>query len=61
MKYIDLHWSHNKGEGCVKYSKIFEESHIVVKLDLLQDCIYDLEEKYNSLLAKPASKEETHE
>ena len=56
MKLIDLHWNNNKGEGHVKYTKAFEEAHIVLQLDMLQDCIVDLEEKYNSLLAKPEKK-----
>ena len=56
MKLIDLHWNNNKGEGYVKYTKAFEEAHIVLQLDMLQDCIVDLEDKYNSLLAKPEKK-----
>ena len=53
MRLIDLHWYNNKGEGGVKYSKFFNEAHIVVQLDMLQDCIVDLTDKYNDLLAKP--------
>jgi len=51
MKLIDLHWNNNKGEGSVKYSKDFNEAHIVVQLDILQDCIVDLQDKYDELLA----------
>jgi len=51
MKLIDLHWNNNKGEGSVKYSKDFNEAHIVVQLDMLQDCLVDLQDKYDELLA----------
>jgi hypothetical protein len=57
MKMIDLNWSDIKGEGSVKYSKTFNEAHIIVKLDMLVDCIYDLQEKYNSLLTQPEEKQ----
>ena len=53
MKLIDLHWNNNKGEGSVKYTKIFNEAHIVVQLDMLQDCIADLKDKYAELLTQP--------
>jgi len=53
MKLIDLHWSYIKGEGRVKYTKEFDEAHIIVKLDMLQDVIFDLTDKYNSLLSQP--------
>ena len=49
MKLIDLHWNDNKGEGSVKYSKAFDEAHIVVQMDMLQDCIVDLQDRYDSL------------
>jgi uncharacterized protein involved in tellurium resistance len=55
MRLISLNWSHNKGEGSVSYSKIFNEAHIVVQLDMLQDCIADLQDKYDALLAQPES------
>ena len=51
MRLISLHWSDTKGEGSVSYSKIFNESHVVMQLDMLQDCIIDLQNKYDSLLA----------
>ena len=55
MRLISLNWSDNKGEGSVSYSKIFNEAHIVVQLDMLQDCIADLQDKYDTLLALPES------
>lgn len=55
MKLIDLHWSYNKGEGRVKYTKEFDEADNIVKLDMLQDVIADLKDKYNSLLSQPIS------
>ena len=57
MKLIDLHWSNTKGEGSVKYSKAFDDAHVVVRLDMLQDCINDLRDKYDSLLAEAAVEE----
>lgn len=53
MKLIELHWDNNIGEGVVKFKKEFDEAHFVTQLDMLQDCIYELTEKYNSLLTKP--------
>ena len=50
MRLISLNWNYNKGEGSVSYSKIFNEAHIVVQLDMLQDCIADLTDKYAALL-----------
>ena len=49
MRLISLHWSDTKGEGSVSYSKIFNESNVVMQLDM--DCIIDLQNKYDSLLA----------
>jgi hypothetical protein len=59
MRLINLNWNENKGEGVVKYTKQFDEAHIILQLDMLQDCIFDLTEKYNSLLAKPESEQNT--
>ena len=53
MKLIELHWSDTKGEGRVKYTKAFDEAHKIVQLDMLQDCIVDLENKYAAVLAQP--------
>ena len=50
MRLIDLHWDDNKGEAHVKYSKMFEEAHLVTQLDMLQDCIFFLRERYDELL-----------
>ena len=55
MRLISLNWNDNKGKGSVSYSKTFNEAHIVVQLDMLDDCIFDLIEKYNALLAQPES------
>lgn len=55
MKLIDLHWNNNAGEGHVKYTKTFNEAHYVLQLDMLQDCIVCLTDKYNELLEKPDS------
>jgi hypothetical protein len=51
MKLISLHWIKSKGEGRVKYTKEFNEAHIIVKLDMLQDAIAELQDMYNSLLS----------
>jgi len=53
MRLIHLNWNNIKGEGSVTYTKIFNEAHIVVQLDMLQDCIVDLTDKYESLLSPP--------
>jgi hypothetical protein len=55
MRLISLNWNDNKGEGSVSYSKTFNEAHIVVQLDMLSDCIADLQDKYLALLAQPES------
>ena len=59
MRLISLNWSYNKGEGSVSYSKVFNEAHIVVQLDMLQDCIADLTDKYAALLTPPPSEQKT--
>jgi hypothetical protein len=59
MRLISLNWSDNKGEGSASYSKIFNEAHIVVQLDMLHDCIADLTDKYDALLALPSSEQNT--
>jgi hypothetical protein len=55
MRLISLNWSDIKGEGSVSYSNVFNEAHIVVQLDMLKDCIADLQDKYDALLAQPES------
>ena len=50
MTLIKLNWSEFKGEGSVKYTKEFTDAHIVMQLDMLQDCIVDLTDRYNELL-----------
>ena len=59
MRLISLNWSYNKGKGSISYSKMFNEAHIVVQLDMLQDCIADLQDKYDALLAQPESEKNT--
>jgi|LakMenEpi03Aug12_release.lakeMendotaPanAssembly.Ray.scaffolds.fasta_scaffold1637514_2 hypothetical protein len=34
----------------IKFSKEFEDAHYIMKLDILQDAIYDLENIYNKIL-----------
>jgi hypothetical protein len=58
MKLIELHWNDNKGEGFVKFVNGFDQMHFVTKLDMLQDCIIDLQDKYNEILTAP-EKEKT--
>lgn len=60
MKLIELHWNINAEEGRVKYTKTFDESHFIVQLDMLQDCIVDLTDKYNEILDKPEQRK-THD
>jgi len=55
MRLISLNWSDIKGEGSVSYSNAFNETHIVVQLDMLKDCIADLQDKYDALLAQTES------
>ena len=53
MRYtnlIQLRFDELLGEGNVKYSKGFEQESMVVKLDVLQDCIEELTEKLDKLL-----------
>lgn len=56
MKLIELHWNDNTGEGVVKFVKGFDEMHFVTKLDMLQDCIHDLTDRYESILSAPEGK-----
>jgi len=60
MTLIKLNWNNLKGEGSVKYTKEFTEAHIVVQLDMLQDCIVDLTDRYNELLS-PEYAEKKHD
>jgi hypothetical protein len=50
--FIQLRWDDNTGEGTIKKVPYFDSLHVVTKLDFLQDCIVDLTDLYNSLLAK---------
>ncbi len=51
MELVELHW--NGEDGVVKFVKGFDDFNFVTKLDFLQDCMFELEEKYNSILTKP--------
>ncbi len=55
MRLIYLNWDNNMGEGSVTFTKEFNEAHLVVQLDMLQDCIVDLTDKYNALLTQPVA------
>ena len=50
MRFINLDWSYNKEEGVVKYTEAFDEAEWITKLDMLKDCMYDLNNKYSSVL-----------
>jgi hypothetical protein len=51
MKLISLHWNTDKEEGQVKYTEEFSEAPTILKLDMLQDVIAELQDMYNSLLS----------
>jgi len=51
MRLISLHWNTNKEEGQVKYTEEFSEAPTILKLDMLQDVIAELQDMYNSLLS----------
>jgi len=52
MRFVNLDWNYNKGEGAVKYTEAFDDADWITKLDMLKDCLFDLTNKYNSLLTK---------
>jgi hypothetical protein len=53
MKLIELHWTDNSGGvGHVKYTKAFNEAYDTLQLDMLMDCIADLQNKYEEVLAQ---------
>ena len=51
MKLIELYW--NGEEGFIKSVKGFDDINFVTKLDFLQDCITELQEKYDAILTAP--------
>lgn len=51
MKLVELHW--NGEEGVTKFVKGFDDINFITKLDMLKDCISELQEKYNLMLTKP--------
>lgn len=54
MKYnsINLRWDDLKGEGVVKTLSYFDTADRITQLDLLEDCIYDLQILYGTILEK---------
>ena len=50
MKIAVVNWSEAKGEGSVGFTKEFDEAHYVLKLDVIQDALHALNEKYNEVL-----------
>ena len=49
MRVCTIYWSPDRDLTTYKFSEEFEQSHFVVKLDTLQDAIYDLQEKYKEI------------
>jgi hypothetical protein len=50
MKIATISWSEIKGEGAVVFDDKFETLHPTTKLDVIQDTLHALNEKYNELL-----------
>lgn len=50
MKIATISWSDAKGEGNVLFDEKFNNLHPVTKLDVIQDALHALNEKYNELL-----------
>ncbi len=50
---IRLWWSERKGEGQTVISNTFKNLDRVTQLDMLKDCIFDLEDEYNRILEAP--------
>lgn len=46
--HIKATWDGNEGE--VKFSRAFDKLNKTQKLDLLQDAMYEIQEKYNFLM-----------
>jgi|TARA_R110000822_G_scaffold60171_5_gene149987 hypothetical protein len=53
---IKLMWDMTKEEGFLIVSKEFSDAYGVLKLDLLQDCLGDLERLYKSVSNEVYSK-----
>tara|TARA_R110000822_G_scaffold153944_1_gene293356 strand:+ start:510 stop:707 length:198 start_codon:yes stop_codon:yes gene_type:complete len=53
---IKLMWNKNKEEGFLIISEEFNGAYGVLKLDLLQDCLGDLEQLYKSVSDEVYSK-----
>jgi hypothetical protein len=49
MHCISIHWSDEKDETTVRYSKNFIAAHYVTRLDILKDTLHDLEVEYEKI------------
>lgn len=56
MKVLTAIWNDNIGEASVKFSKEFDESHRVVKLDALIDILHEVRNEYERLIAEEKTK-----
>jgi hypothetical protein len=50
MKIGAINYNQTQGEGSVTFTKDFDELHPTIKLDVLQDALHDLNEKYNEVV-----------
>ena len=50
MRLVYLSWKLNGDYGEVTYTKQFDEESPALQLDLINDCIYQLQEKYDYIL-----------
>ena len=58
MKLLSISWNSNTDVTKITYSKDFEESSWIVKLDTLIDAINMLTDKYNSYLTPDRERNE---
>jgi hypothetical protein len=56
MKIGAVSYNQTQGEGHVTFTKDFDELHTTIKLDVLQDALHDLNEKYNEVLRESRKK-----
>ncbi|NDG32338.1 hypothetical protein EB118_19960 [bacterium] len=57
LKCITIYFDEYRDKTKIKFSKAFEQEHWVLKADVLQDAIYDLEELYGNVLIEAKRKE----
>jgi hypothetical protein len=50
MKAFSVSWNPNTDETKITFSKDLKESSFILKLDILKDAIYELENEYNLML-----------